>query len=227
MATHESYIQHLQAGIARWFSKDSEHLIAYYAKNGETYPVTRDEQDRCLERAYGYIQAYADFLSNQPKTPSATTVAKRCAALLVFWPCLMMVASDMPFPTNFSGLAIFFVVVGAYSLINKSPRRSCLRRIKTLRAEFEQKIIFRNAISSPQKRQNSFQYANWSAFGILCILAVFGRSIINVTGIDERHLFMIFLIIVLLFLGSSLLGDKLNAANIRQTGKWFRWPRRQ
>jgi len=136
MATNNSYTQHMQAEIARWFSKDSEHLTVYYARDGEIYPVTRDEQDQCLEQAYGYVNNYAAFLSKRPTAPSASHIAKLCAAMLVFWFCLMMVASDMPFPANFSGLAILVVIVGAYARVKESPRRVCLRQIKTLRTEF-------------------------------------------------------------------------------------------
>ena len=227
MATQESYIQHLEAQIVRWFSKDSERLTVYYARDGKTHPVTRDEQDRCLERAYGYVRAYADALKNKPSFPSVGVIVGRCITFILFWPCLWMVSSDLPFPLNFAGLAAFFAIVWVLSLISEDPRGTCLKEIKSLRAEFEQRITLRNPVNSRGQRKNSFLYVNWLTFGILGVLAVFGRTIISTVGVDERTLMMIFLSLVVVFFGSVILNDKLNVAHVRQTGHWFRWRSRR
>jgi hypothetical protein len=226
MGTNESYVQYLEAQVARWFSKDNEHLTVYYANDGNAYPVTRTEQDQCLECAYGYIRVYRNTLFNGIRIPGFGDFCRTLIAFVLFWPCVMMVVSELPFPLNFSGLAAFFIVGFQYLEPNDDPRRTCLRQIKALKAEFEKRITHRKPVSSPPKRENSFKYFNWMAFGVLGLIAMFGSTIVHGLGVDERTLIIMMLLLLFVFLGSRFLFGKLNAANIRQTGKWFRWSRK-
>lgn len=222
MASNKSYIQHLQADIVRWFSKDSEHMVIYYAKDGRAYPVTRDEQDRCIERANSYVEIYADTLYHRTFAFKARDMFKRCIAFVFFWPCLWMIASDLPFPMNFSGLAIFFVGFHFYEKTQENPHDTCIKNIKTLRTEFEERITLRNAVASRQKRNNGFMYMSWALVVIYLFMTIFVRIRMYFSDTEELIYLIIFAIIIFMFLIFSFLSDKIDQTNIRQTGKWFR-----
>jgi hypothetical protein len=227
MFTGQQKYQGTHADVACWFSKDREGLPVYHAMSGDCHFVTRKEQDSWLDEAY----SYARKIDNPIRYPSLKLIAIIVSFLLIFFPVVLY-----PEPSkNLSDIQIlcwglltisspFFIILWSKDLfILKFLEK---RKLKKLRISIERKIQFRDKIISGEKRRNIFRIAG-IRLGMTVFLYGFfvhGRIFPYMAGFTDNFIIMIFGIIII---GAfTAISNRLDAAHIRQTGKWFRWPRR-
>lgn len=245
MNTQEVQYQARKASIARWFSKDSDSISIFYAKNGKAYPVTRDEQDRWL--AIGYELARRAVYPSYSADPSTVDEQERWLALEYDLArsatTLQSVALER---VRHLGLAVFavfsFFVLPqwlSYPLAMAGPvagmacalyvivalahkEQSADKAIQNLRGHIEQKLSWRNPIKSAPKRSNAFRITALAGAALIFATSMFCAIVRpNDTLVAKIILAEIGLIVFIAL--TSQIAVWVDGANIRQTGKWFRW----
>jgi hypothetical protein len=220
-AKNQITIEEEQARLACWFSKDSAQMTVYYDRKGYARPCTRDEQDRWMIAGFGIISEYA----------KSGTVTYFCATVLLVSFAIFL----LPYFERISPTASIVSIIVAMTIFVSILGQRLIRyrfQLYRLRNSIEARLSFRHPISAPEKRRNAFALLGRKA-GLL-MFAVYGIIMLNNTKLREmfgQHAEVIYLSIFLGLFALSAVGlivmRKVDQAHIRQTGKWFRWPRRQ
>jgi hypothetical protein len=198
------------ARYSRWFSKDSE-LLVFFDPEENALPITRSEQDECLEQAEKFTRNYA----YRPLSGGWGPVAIIAGSFFILQKFLQWLPDSIQNLMPQNSIIIMLLLV-AFSIF-VFPEISYRHKLDALRKRTAKKLWLRDPVAQQLRRVNIFQITQ----GVIGIILLPIGYLIFSDKLDPKYFYILIALAFTAFV-LKLAAKKVDKTQVSQTGKWFR-----